>query len=137
MNFDFSIQKEKKLAIKEKTQISFLSYHQILFFQCSSTLVFIFHSQGVNPIIFCNTLKELEAKLSCYGFLRINHNTIINMFHVKKSVLRNMKYICPMILYYMSQQGNGTKLNASSICDMTVTLQILTHYIALKVTYLV
>ncbi len=84
MNFDFSIQKEKKLAIKEKTQISFLSYHQILFFQCSSTQVFIFHSQGVNPIIFCNTLKELEAKLSCYGFLRINHNTIINMFHVKK-----------------------------------------------------
>jgi DNA-binding LytR/AlgR family response regulator len=84
MKFDFSKQKEKKLAIKEKTQISFLNYDQILFFECSGSLVFIYHSQSVKPLTFCATLNDIETKLNCYGFLRINHNTIINMFHVKK-----------------------------------------------------
>lgn len=83
MNFDFSKQKEKKLPIKEKTQTSLLRYDEILYLECTGNLVFVYHSQNEIPFSYSNSLINIEIELVQYGFLRINHNKLVNMYHVQ------------------------------------------------------
>jgi DNA-binding LytR/AlgR family response regulator len=83
MNFDFSKQKEKKLPIKEKAQTSLLRYDEILYLECTGNLVFVYHSQNESPFSYSNSLINIETELAQYGFLRINHNKLVNMYHVQ------------------------------------------------------
>jgi len=84
MNYDFSKQKEKKLPIKEKTQTSLLLYDEILYLECTGNLVFVFNTQNETPFSYSNSLINIETELCDFGFLRINHNKKVNMYHVKK-----------------------------------------------------
>jgi len=88
MNFDFRKQKEKILPIREKTQTSLLRYDEILYFECTGNLVFVFHIQTTTPFSYSNSLIDLEAELADSGFLRINHNQIANMYHVKQLIAK-------------------------------------------------
>lgn len=83
MNFDFSKQKEKKLPIKEKTQTSLLRYDEILYLECTGNLVFVYHLKDGNPFSYSNSLTNLETELLGFGFLRISHNRVVNMYHVQ------------------------------------------------------
>ena len=82
MDFDFSIQKEKKLPIKEKTQISLLRYDEILYFECTGNLVFVFNTQNATPFSYTKSLNSIEEELADSGFRRIYHNLVVNMYHV-------------------------------------------------------
>lgn len=82
MNFDFSKQKHIKMAIKEKTQTNILSYDQITYLRCDGNLVFVFHIKNCKPFSYSKSLLEIECELEAYGFLRINHNTLVNMLYV-------------------------------------------------------
>lgn len=82
MNFDFSKQKGKKLPIKEKTQTSLLNYDEILYLECTGHLVFVYHTLNNMPVFYTNSLVSIEEVLANYGFLRINHDIVVNMYHV-------------------------------------------------------
>lgn len=82
MNFDFSKQKQNKLAIKEKTQTNIMGYDEITYLECTGNLVFVFHTKSRTPYCYSKSLIEIECELEGYGFLRINHNKVVNMQHV-------------------------------------------------------
>ena len=83
MDFDFGKQKEKKLPIKEKTQTSLLRYDEILYLECTGNLVFVFHTQNAAPYSYTNSLVSIEAELAQFGFIRISHNRLVNMYHAQ------------------------------------------------------
>ena len=83
MDFDFSKQKEKKLPIKEKTQTSLLRYDEILYLECTGNLVFVFHTKNKTPYAYTNSLGSIEAELAQFGFIRISHNRLVNMYHAQ------------------------------------------------------
>ncbi len=82
MNFDFSKQKHKKLPIKEKTQTNIVGYDEIIYLECDSNLVYVFHTKNNTPYYYSKPLIELEGVLADFGFLRITHNRLVNMQHV-------------------------------------------------------
>lgn len=82
MKIDLNKQKEKKLAIKEKTQTSLLNYDEILYLECTGHLVLVYHTRNNKPVFYTNSLVAIEEALTNYGFLRINHNIVVNMYHV-------------------------------------------------------
>ena len=83
MDFDFSKQKEKKLPIKEKTQTSLLRYDEILYLECTGNLVFVFHTKNTTPYSYTNSLVSIETELAQFGFLRISHNRLVNMYQAQ------------------------------------------------------
>lgn len=84
MNFDFSKQKVKKFTIKEKTQTSLLRYDEILYLECTGNLIFVYHTQSATPSSFSNSLINIEKEIEEFGFSRINHCMMVNMYHVRK-----------------------------------------------------
>ena len=82
MNFDFSKQKVMKFPIKEKTQTSLINYDEILYLECTGHLVFVYHTRNNKPVFYTNSLVAIEEGLTNYSFLRINHNIVVNMYHV-------------------------------------------------------
>jgi DNA-binding LytR/AlgR family response regulator len=86
MNFDFSKQRDKKLAIKEKMQTSLIRYDEIVYLECTSNLVFVYHTKDEAPLSYSNSLAHIEKELLKYGFMRINDNMIINMYRVQKLI---------------------------------------------------
>ena len=82
MRHDFSLQRDHKLPIKEKTITSFVGYNEIIFLQCSGNLVFVYHTLHQTPYSYSISLAELETTLTNFGFVRINHNVLINLHHV-------------------------------------------------------
>lgn len=82
MNFDFSKQKHKKLAIIEKAQTNVVCCDEITHLDCNGDLVFVFHVNKNSPYSYTRSLKEIECELAGFGFLRINRNRVVNMQHV-------------------------------------------------------
>ena len=83
MDFDFSKQKEKKFPLKERTQTSLLCYAEVLYLECTGNLVFVFHTKNATPYSYANSLVSIEAELAQFGFLRISHNRLVNMYHAQ------------------------------------------------------
>lgn len=82
MSFDFSTQKENKLPIREKTQTRLLRYDEILYLECTGNLVFVFNRQNATPFSYTNSINNIEEELAESGFIRTNHNAVVNMYYV-------------------------------------------------------
>ena len=73
------------LTIKERDCISFLPLKDITHISCSGSLSTVYIVSR-KPIRVSKLLKELEKELEDKGFVRINHNTIVNfnrLEHIK------------------------------------------------------
>ena len=81
MEFDFSKQNDQKLKIKEKSQISFIEMSEILYLQCEGYLTTIYLVNKTSVAI-AKLLKDFEDELTQFGFLRVNHYTLINVRHI-------------------------------------------------------
>jgi len=84
MSCDFTKQKEKTLLIKEKSLRHIVPYNEILWLECDGNIVTVFLVGDNTPVSYTNSLTDIEKCLGEFGFLRINHNKIVNMAHVKK-----------------------------------------------------
>src|SRR5450759_5220112 len=82
MDFDFSKQKDKKLLIKERTQLSIVRYDEITYLECDDKLVYVHHMKYDQAFCYTKSLSELECELNQFGFLRIHNNKVVNMQHV-------------------------------------------------------
>lgn len=82
MDFDFSKQKEKRLSVIEKTKTSLIKYETITYLECDCNIVYVFHTQDKSPYSYSNSLVKLESELTEFGFIRISHNRMVNMYHV-------------------------------------------------------
>ena len=81
MEFDFSQHSAHKIRIKEKSQISFIDIGEILYFQCEGylTTIYLVNKTSINV---SKLLKEFEDELTKFGFLRVNHHTLINVRYI-------------------------------------------------------
>ncbi|MBZ4669224.1 MAG: two-component system, LytTR family, response regulator [Bacteroidales bacterium] len=83
MNLDYSIQKGKKLPIIEKSRTRLIDIEAITHLQCDGyvTTIHLIDNESINV---SKLLKLFEIELAEFGFLRANHNTIVNPFHIRE-----------------------------------------------------
>ena len=81
MDIEYSKQNDYKIRIKEKSQISFIDISEILYFQCEGYLTTIYLVNKTS-IDVAKLLKEFEDELTKFGFLRVNHHTLINIRYI-------------------------------------------------------
>ncbi len=77
MKLDFSKQIGKKIAVFEKGRTIFVDVETITYLQCDGYITIIYLSSNESYSV-SKLLKLFELELSEYGFLRANHNTIVN-----------------------------------------------------------
>jgi len=77
MNLEFSKQANKKLAIVEKRKTRLIDIGTITYLTCDGYVTTI-HLLNQETISVSKLLKHFENELEEYGFLRANHNTIVN-----------------------------------------------------------
>jgi two-component system LytT family response regulator len=83
MNLDFSIQRGKKLAIIDKNRTRLIDIVAITHIQCDGYVTTI-HLIDNESISVSKLLKLFEIELAEYGFLRVNHHTVVNPFHIQE-----------------------------------------------------
>jgi len=81
MNFDFSKQIGKKIAVCEKTRTTLIGIDTITHLICDCYVTTLYHTDQ-EPISSSKLLKHFEVELNEFGFLRVNNNTIINPNHI-------------------------------------------------------
>ncbi len=74
---DYSLQNSKTLIINDNKTIRQIFIHQIEYIVCDTYLSSLFLIDG-NKICCCKALKYFEEEIGDFGFLRINHSTILN-----------------------------------------------------------
>lgn len=79
---NFSKQNNQTISIITKTEIHSVLLEYIIYIECDGTLIKVFHAESDKPYYCTNTLKNLEAYLSEFGFVRTIHNRLVNMKHV-------------------------------------------------------
>lgn len=78
MEKDFSYQKDKKLVLKEKGRTHLVEIDNITHITCEGYITKI-HTIKNEDIIISKLLKYFEIELAEKGFIRANHNTIVNL----------------------------------------------------------
>lgn len=78
MEKDFSFQKNKKLVFKEKGKTHLVEIDKITHLTCEGSITKI-HTIENDDVIVSKLLKYFEIELAEKGFIRANHNTIINL----------------------------------------------------------
>ncbi|MFZ4548186.1 MAG: LytR/AlgR family response regulator transcription factor [Bacteroidales bacterium] len=82
MDLDFRKQKDRKLAIVDKKSTRLVDIEIISYLECDGYVTSI-HINGHETISVSKLLKNFENELTEYGFLRANHNTIVNPKHIE------------------------------------------------------
>ena len=77
MKKEFRCQRDKKVILKEKCKTNMVDMEKITHLTCESYLTTLHLIDNIT-ITISKQLKHFEAELAEYGFIRVNHNTIIN-----------------------------------------------------------
>jgi len=70
-----------KIIIKERNTVSFMNINDISHITCSGSLCTI-HNICEKPKRVSKLLKQYEEELAESGFVRVNHNTLVNCNHI-------------------------------------------------------
>lgn len=96
MLFDFDCQSEKKIFIKESHSTTILDMDEVALITCDGYLSNVLTLDDKSFKV-CKLLKRFEEELMQFGFIRANHNTLVNAKHIqcifkapkRKLVLKN------------------------------------------------
>ena len=87
MRIDYSKQTGKKISIKGKYNL-LINMTDILYMECEGNYTTLYLNLYLGDKRVCYTetkhLKQFETELSDYGFFRVNNNTLVNGYHIKK-----------------------------------------------------
>lgn len=78
---DYSCQRDKKLVLKEKNTIKQISMDKITHLICDGYLTSVYTIDN-KTITVSKLLKCFEIELSQYGFIRVNHNALVNVNNI-------------------------------------------------------
>ena len=81
MEKDYSFQRDKKVILKEKGKTKQIDMENISHLTCKGHLTTI-HTIENESTTISKLLKYFEIELAEYGFIRVNHNTIINIKNI-------------------------------------------------------
>jgi two-component system LytT family response regulator len=73
--------KNEKITVKERDTVRFIETANVTHITCSGSLCTI-HSTCEKSISICKLLKHFEEELASSGFVRVNHNTLVNFNHI-------------------------------------------------------
>ncbi len=80
---DFRFQRDNKIIVKEKGKSTLIKTDQITHITCIGSLSKV-HTINNKSYSITKLLKQFDSELSNFGFMRANHNTIVNMMHVNE-----------------------------------------------------
>ena len=83
MNLDFSIQRDKKLVVVEKSKTKLIDIDVITHLECDAYITTI-HLLRQKSICVSKLLKYFEDELAVVGFIRVNNNTIVNPKYISE-----------------------------------------------------
>jgi len=92
---DYSKQQNQAIVLKSGKQLKQFYIGQIMYVSTSAYVSSVHLANTHKVESFAILLKNLEALLAPYGFVRINRNELINMKYFKKLYEKN-KYIVVM-----------------------------------------
>ena len=78
-----SLLSDRKITLKEKGVIHLVEIDNITHILCQGYLSTVYTTNNGN-ITVSKLLKQFEEELSNMGFMRINHNAIVNCLYVDK-----------------------------------------------------
>lgn len=78
----FKSQNEMKVFLKEKGELNIVEMSKISHISCEGYLSTVFTIDN-RDFKVAKLLKHFELDLSQYGFVRVNHNTIVNLHNSK------------------------------------------------------
>lgn len=83
MKNDFTIQKGKKLTIKQRNNIQLCEIDKITHIKCDRYIstINLINSENIKV---SRLLKEFELELFEYKFVRVNRSTLVNVAHITK-----------------------------------------------------
>ena len=80
---------DKRLLLIEKKRVHQLKIDEIVYIECVNHLVLVYLINKTQPDHYSISLTSIENELSNSGFLRINHNRLINMKYVVEIIVKN------------------------------------------------
>lgn len=89
MTTNYSELQDKHLRLIEKKRIHQLIIGEIVYVECVNHLVLVYLINKTQPEHYSISLSFIEYELSNSGFLRINHNRLINMKYVVEIIVKN------------------------------------------------
>ena len=78
---NYSCQSDKKLVLKEKNTIKQIDMDKITHLMCDGYLTSVYTIDN-KTITVSKLLKKFEIELSQYGFIRVNHNALVNVHNI-------------------------------------------------------
>lgn len=75
--------REQIIVLKEKKTTHYVEINQITHLTCDCYITTIFTDNG-EKVVVSKLLKDFEAELEQYGFIRTNRNAIINHRYIKR-----------------------------------------------------
>ena len=78
----FIAQNERKISVKESGYLHRIYLKNISYIRSESYLSIIYFINKKAPLTVSKLLKEFEEELFKYGFIRINHSTLVNKVHI-------------------------------------------------------
>lgn len=81
MVLDFSKQKEKKLVLIDKRKTNIIDVDSILYLDCNGYVTSVYQN-NCKTVSVSRLLKYFQEELEELGFVRVSHNTIVNLKHV-------------------------------------------------------
>ncbi len=92
INSDYSYQRNKKLVLKEKNTIKQISLDRITHLTCDGYLTSVYTIDN-KTITVSKLLKNFEIELIPYGFIRANHNALVNVNNIIEIQKGNKRYV--------------------------------------------
>lgn len=83
MKNDFTIQKGKKITIKQRNNIQLCEIDKITHIKCNGYIstINLINSENIKV---SKLLKEFEHELIDFIFIRVNRSTLVNVAHITK-----------------------------------------------------
>lgn len=78
---NFDVQTNQKILIKEKACSKFINMEDVILLTCEGYITKIL-TTNFRTFKVAKILKKFEEELKDFGFIRANHNTIVNAKHI-------------------------------------------------------
>ena len=94
MKYEFHEQKERKTTLRENGKLHRVYIKDINYIHSDTYLSIVHFVEKTKLITVSKLLKEFEEELFEYGFIRINHSTLVNKVHITSIGNSKNREIC-------------------------------------------
>lgn len=83
MILNFDTQRDKTISLQEKGKIHNIPLQEICYIKSNDYLITVYTNNKINNVTFTGKLKEFEAYLDKYAFVKINRSCLVNIYKIQ------------------------------------------------------